>query len=422
MLLRDSVHGLISFGPTHDALLQRLMDTCEVQRLRRIRALGPASLAFPGAEHSRFAHAIGAAHVMWRYLQRVEELSADLPAHERVDDALAKIALCAALLHDLGHGPYSHTFEEAVYGTRAHEAWTTRIILDPGTQVNAVLRELGDDAPHQVHELVHGRSPVTHLARAVSGTFDVDRCDYLIRDSHMTGVRYGLLDLDWLMASLRLFTPSSGGPARLAVDGEKGLTAVEGFFLARLYMYRQVYLHKAVRAAEMMIRSLVRRMIETGPHRDSHPVWAKLIAKQDIDVQEYLQLDDAVFERELVLLEHASDSIASTLAAGIRHRRLLKTCSLPSTCDIERASATLQAIVADAGFDPRYFCEIDCATIDPYTDDRALCVITGNHAEPTPLLDASPVLRGLCREGFMQVRAIFPAVVRAQVQAALLGC
>jgi uncharacterized protein len=151
-----------------------------------------------------------------------------------------------------------------------HEDWTSKLILDPDSEVNAVLRQIDSDAPHRVERLVHGQGDIPHLARAVSGTFDVDRCDYLLRDSHMTGVRYGVLDLDWLLQSMRLMVAPGEERARMAVDGEKGLTAVEGFFLGRLYMYRQVYLHKAVRAAESVMRALFRRLDESLGRSPGH--------------------------------------------------------------------------------------------------------------------------------------------------------
>ena len=136
VILRDPVHGLISFEGEVGNVVARLMDTREVQRLRRIRALGHASLAFPGAEHSRFAHAVGSAHVMKRYLDRVRRLASDIPASDRIDDDMARVALAAALLHDIGHGPFSHTFEAVLPDARAHEEWTSSILLDPETEVH----------------------------------------------------------------------------------------------------------------------------------------------------------------------------------------------------------------------------------------------------------------------------------------------
>ncbi|HEY8376333.1 MAG TPA: HD domain-containing protein [Nannocystis sp.] len=414
MLLRDPVHGLISFSGEAARLVMRLLDCAEVQRLRRIRALGLASLAFPGGEHSRFAHALGSAHVMQRYLDRVRTLAEELPPHDRIDDHWALIALAAALLHDLGHGPLSHTFEAVLPGAPRHEVWTSRILLDPDTEVHAVLAELDPSVPALVERLIFGQGPIGHLARAVSGTFDVDRCDYLMRDSYMTGVRYGLLDVDWLLASLRLYVPAGSTSARLAVDGEKGLTAVEGFFLARLYMYRQVYLHKAARAAEMMIRALFRRLCDTDPDPGTPPVLEALLRGRDVSVRNYLTLDDHTLAAALAAYADSPDPVLRELAQGIVRRRLFKTLRLGPEADSARAEARLREILAAEGFDPVYLGAIDRVEIDAYTEDEALMVLrSGGRVQR--LLDASPLLRGLARERFVHHRAVFPAAVRARV-------
>src|SRR5271166_2176299 len=124
MILRDPVHGLVAFESDEEEIVERLMDTPEVQRLRRVRQLGVTSLAFPGAEHSRFAHAIGAAFVMKLLLARLRAIHEDLPESERMTEERGRQALAAAFLHDLGHGPLSHLFEDAIPGTPAHETWT----------------------------------------------------------------------------------------------------------------------------------------------------------------------------------------------------------------------------------------------------------------------------------------------------------
>ena len=132
MLLRDPVHGLVAFEGAAEQVIKRLLATREVQRLRHVRQLGLASLVFPGAEHSRFAHSLGAAHVMVRLLARMQHAGAVLPVEQRLDAETEADALAAALLHDLGHGPFSHLFEEVVPHARRHEDWTLDIVLDPG--------------------------------------------------------------------------------------------------------------------------------------------------------------------------------------------------------------------------------------------------------------------------------------------------
>jgi hypothetical protein len=284
--------------------------------------------------------------------------------------------------------------------------------------VHRVLKELDPQAPRAVERLVHGESEIPHLARAVSGTFDVDRCDYLMRDSHMTGVRYGLLDVEWLLASLRLHVAQAGEPARLAVDGAKGLTAVEGFFMARLYMYRQVYLHKAVRAAEVLMSGLFRRLTELGPQPGTPPALVAMLDGGEIDTSTYLALDDHSLEHALASYASSADAVLSELATRLRDRRLPKTMFIRPDVDPEHARARVLAAVQAAGSDATHLCAVDRVEIEAYAEDESMLVV---HASGTVdrLLDASPLLRGLSREAFVHQRAVFPPEVREQVRRAL---
>lgn len=418
VILRDPVHGLISFEGPDEEVVPRLIDTREVQRLRRIRCLGPASFAFPGAEHSRFAHAVGSAHVMKRYLGRVRRLGDDIPARDRVDVDAGRIALAAALLHDLGHGPYSHTFEAVMPGPIVHEEWTSRLILDPDTEVHQVLREIDPQMPRAVERLIFGQSSIPHLSRAVSGTFDVDRCDYLMRDSYMTGVRYGTIDLEWLLRSLRLYLPPDATAANLAVDGEKGLTAVEGFFLGRLYMYRQVYLHKAVRAAETVMRALFRRLSEIDRQSATPDGLDAVLRGHSVSNARFLELDDAALETAILGYTEAADELLRSLAHRLRRRRLFKTMRLRRDVPADEALARLHEVLRRTGTGPDYLGVVDRVEVDAYIEDEAMMVIGGG-GRLVRLLDASPVLHGLSQETFVHYRAIFPPEVREHVWAAM---
>ncbi len=418
VILRDPVHGLISFEGEAEGVVARLMDTREVQRLRRIRALGHASLAFPGAEHSRFAHAVGSAHVMKRYLDRVRGLASDIPASDRIDDDMAQVALAAALLHDIGHGPFSHTFEAALPDARAHEEWTSSILLDPETEVHRVLHQIDPQVPSLVERLVHGHSPIRHLARAVSGTFDVDRCDYLLRDSYMTGVRYGLLDLEWLLTALRLYVPPGQDAAALAVDGEKGLTAVEGFFLNRLYMYRQVYLHKAVRAADAVSRALFRRLRDLGPQPGTPPALETLLRGESVSTGDFLQLDDPALQAAIRCYADSKDPILRRLARRQRDRRLFKSMRLHPDAPMQQAETRLHEVLREGGYDPIYAGGLDRVEIDAYIEDEALMVLS-SQGRLQRLLDASPVMHGLSRETFVHYRVLFPSELRERAAEAL---
>ncbi len=423
MILRDPVHGLVAFERPTELVVPALMDTPEVQRLRRVAALGVASLAFPGAEHSRFSHAVGAAHVMTRFLDRVGPLAAALgPAHALTGQD-AEDALAAALLHDLGHGPLSHLFEEVFPSMRAHEDWTSAIVLDPGTGVHRELSARDPAMPGRVERLVHGDHPVRYLARAVSGTFDVDRCDYLLRDSYMTGTRYGLYDLDWLLRSL-LLDPDPAGP-RLAVDGSKGLPAVEGYFLARLFMYQQVYLHKATRAAECVVRSLFRRfsdLVADGRTPAGTPDALRAFARAEpVSVGAYLSLDDHTLWATIGAWAGDRDETLSAFARAIASRALFKSASLDELDPAQDAAllAGLEDIVRAKGLDPRYYAAYDVAEVLPYeapaSPDAALRVVY-QRRPPRPLESASFVINRLLSAPFVRRRLIFPGSVRDEVE------
>ncbi len=428
MILRDPVHGLVAFEGPSELVVPSLMDTPEAQRLRRIRALGVASFAFPGAEHSRFAHAIGAAHVMARFLARVIPLAAAMPGGFELTRRSEEDALAAAFLHDLGHGPLSHLFEDVFPSMPTHEWWTSQIVLDPATGVHKVLSARDPEMPSRVERLVHGDHRVRYLARAVSGTFDVDRCDYLLRDSYMTGTRYGLYDLDWLLRSLVL-DPDAAGP-RLAVDGTKGLPAVEGYFLARLFMYQQVYFHKATRAGESMLRAIVRRfsdlVVDGRVPEGTPPTLVSFARARAVSVGAYLDLDDNAFWTAIQRWGDDPDPVLSKLARSVQARELVKTASLDEydpPVDGELLAA-LEDIVRARGFDPRYHAELDIAEVYPYevpsSPEVALRVVY-QRRPPRPLETASFVIARLLGAPFVRRRLIFPAEVRDDVEALLVS-
>ena len=418
MILRDPVHGLVRFTAPEDAVVEALLDTPEVQRLRRIRMLGLASLAFPGAEHSRFAHAIGAAFVMKRYLDRMAELEDVLPEAARIARADREAALAAALLHDVGHGPLSHTFEALLGSATRHEVWTERLLRDPDTAVHRVLAARGEDFVERVVGLVHGCHPLVHLARAVSGPFDVDRLDYLLRDATATGTRYGLLDVDWLLQSLRLVPRAAGDGGELAVDDEKGLSAVEGFFLARLAMYRQVYLHKAVRGAEMVLRRLVDRARTLGDV-PGPPAFVAWLSGRELSVAEYLSLDDGVLGAAVAAWAAHDDPILADLARRFRDRRLFKSIPLAEDADPRAVETVLADRARARGYDPRYYVAVDRVEVDLLGAGELPCVVRGTARQD--LLEASQLLRELSVRPFVHHRAYVPAEVRADAAGKVPG-
>ena len=428
MILRDPVHGLVAFETAEEHVVEALMDTPEVQRLRRIRQLGVTSLAFPGAEHSRFAHAIGAAFVMKLFLARLRAIHGDLPASQQVTEARGRDALAAAFLHDLGHGPLSHLFEDAIPGTPPHETWTERIVLDPSTGVHQVLASLDPAMPARVVDLVHGRHELPYMAKAVSGELDVDRCDYLLRDAHATGVRYGVYDLDWLLRSLR-FSPSgnAGLAPELAIDGAKGLPAIEAFITARLFMFQQVYLHKATRAAEWMIRRILGRAVEVlraGGKLDGVPAAVAAGARGEaIALGDYLELDDGVLWGAMHGWEKAADKPLADLARRIRGRSLYKTLELfgeHATAEGRvQALGIAQEVAKQRGLDPTSTVGLDVASDAPLGGQAAPLMVVYAKGPARPLHEVSFLLGRLAGQALSRVRLVLAPELRELVTNAL---
>jgi HD superfamily phosphohydrolase len=427
MILRDAVHGLVSFESDEEAVVPRLMDTPEMQRLRRIRQLGVAAVAFPGAEHTRFAHAIGAAHVMKLLLSRLRRVHGELPFWQQVTSERAQDALAAAFLHDAGHGPLSHLFEDAIPGTAHHEEWTEKIVLDPSTGVNQVLVSIDPHMPERVAALVRGEHPLPYLARAVSGTLDVDRCDYLLRDAHATGVRYGVFDLDWLLRSLR-FAPSEPGLAPgLAIDGAKGLPAIEAFILARLFMFQQVYLHKATRAAEWMIRAVLGRasqVIADGERLVGTPRAVELSAHgQPPSLGDYLELDDAVLAVAMHAWESARDPALADLAKRVRVRHLFKTFELFGEQALPdgrvHALEVARELARARGLDPHLHVGLDVAADTPFGAEAEPLMVVFQKGPARPLADVSFILARLAGQVLSRVRLVFAAELRDDITRAL---
>lgn len=428
MILRDPVHGLVSFESEEDAIVVDLLKTRELQRLRLVRQLGLTSLVYPGADHTRFAHALGAAFVMTRFIARLRKEHECLPFWQRLTSERARDGIAAALLHDVGHGPFSHLFEEALPDGPLHETWTERIILDPSTDVHRVLYRADPTLPARVSELVHGRHPLTYLARTVSGTFDVDRCDYLLRDAHASGVSYGHFDLDWLIRSLRLGVSESPDVAPpLAIDGTRGLPAIESFILARLFMFQQVYFHKASRASEWMLRCImtrVRQLLLDGSRVSALPRAVEELALEgDTSLGEYLKLDDARLWTAISEWQGSSDPLLKDLSTRLYSRRLFKTIDLwgehATPSGREKAMELARDAAERSGLDPEIYVGLDSAQLTPFdADDTSLSVVLPDGSTQPPR-NVSFLLSRLAGQTLEQARIILAPEIRAEVREAL---
>ena len=429
MILRDPVHGLIAFEGLAERVIHALIDSREVQRLRRVRQLGLASLVFPGAEHSRFAHAVGTAHVMLALQTRILACQDDLPQDQRLDEEAQAEGLAAALLHDLGHGPFSHLFEEVLPQAKRHEQWTEEVLLDSSTDVHRRLEGLASGMSTRVAGLLNGRYRLGYLSQSVSGTLDVDRADYLLRDSHMTGVRYGLYDLDWLLQALSF--AKVGDHWVLAVEGRKGLPPAESFFLGRHFMYQQVYHHKATRAAEALVREIFLRVSELvrdgTPPDPLLPAFAAAALGESLSLGQYLRMDDAELLTGLAAWEDGNDAILSDACRRLRSRHLPKTVPLPLHAPDRWREAKRRAseVVESRGMRPDLSVWLDVAEDVPYyepeNENREGLWVSLRHQNLQRLGDASFLLGELRNKQILRPRLIFPAQHREEVLNAIQG-
>ena len=249
-ILRDPVWNNIRV----DELTLALVDTEVFQRLRYVRQLGWTYLVYPGATHSRFEHALGTHHLSRRTLALLCEAEEPTSISE-VDQAIIR---SAALLHDVGHYPFSHALEEI--GALHHED-VARPLITEGSVATLLSSRLGHDAPAKVFDLIRGRSD-SPLQGLISGSLDLDKIEYLKRDAFMCGVPYGEIDVDRLTNSLVLVDDPQSGHRSLAVQ-EKALSALESLLFAKYQMYRNVYWHHAVRSATAMYKRLVEDAVKS---------------------------------------------------------------------------------------------------------------------------------------------------------------
>jgi HD superfamily phosphohydrolase len=249
-ILRDPVWNNIRI----DELTLTLVDTEVFQRLRYVRQLGWTYLVYPGATHTRFEHALGTHHLSRRTLALLGEAE-DSTSISEVDQAVVR---SAALLHDVGHYPFSHALEEI--GALHHE-YVARPLITEGSVAAILSSQLGSDAPTKVFDLIRGRSE-SPLQGLISGSLDLDKIEYLKRDAFMCGVPYGEIDVDRLTNSLVLVDDPETGRRSLGVQ-EKALSALESLLFAKYQMYRNVYWHHAVRSATAMYKRLVEDAVRT---------------------------------------------------------------------------------------------------------------------------------------------------------------
>ncbi len=310
------MHGFISVP---QGLLLDLIDTPEVQRLRRIRQLGIGYLVFPGAEHSRFGHALGAMALMHDCLTSLAEKETDISVEEH------RAAMAAALLHDIGHGPFSHTLENEVIPGFRHEHMSRILMAGLNRRLGGAL-----DLTLEIIDNVYAR-PFFH--DLVSSQLDMDRLDYLRRDSYYTGVVEGRVGVERIIKTMRVYVDKEDSVEQIAIEA-RGIHAVENFLIARRLMYWQVYLHKTILAGDHLLRSIIRRVRWLIACENSDAVSGTSpaflfflendIAPNDLDhpeiIEKYCALDDTDIIFSLKSWSKSSDPILADLSGRVLNR------------------------------------------------------------------------------------------------------
>ena len=411
---RDPLHNIISLDESipEDRLIVDLIDSAEFQRLRRIKQLGLALFTYQGAEHSRFTHSLGVMHLMTRALTL-------LGSHYPITEEARIAGRAGALLHDLGHGPLSHVVEKVFHFH--HEDWTRRIVLDKATEVNQILSSFDPQLPEKLASVYQHTYSPGYVSQLVSSQLDCDRMDNLLRDSLMTGAKYGIYDLEWVLHALRI----DDADDRIYVES-KGLYAVEEYLQARYYMFRQVYFHRTLRSAEAVLISALnraRKLIERGELKFRMPgsVFERMLMAEQVSTTEYLQLDDTDVMFRLKEWSRDPDPILGDLATRLVHRRLFKAIDVPANVT-ESFWQRANEIVRDAGFDPQYYLVTDRAGDVPYyadyspvgVDPKSLIYVeTGPQSSIREISEISDVVRGM--RGYRIDRVCVPVEIAEEM-------
>ncbi|MEE6657932.1 HD domain-containing protein [Pediococcus acidilactici] len=345
-VFRDPIHDYVY---VQDQVILDLINTKEFQRLRRIHQLGTTSFVFHGAEHTRFSHSLGCYEVARRIVENFERNYLSKKPNDglwRKEERL--VTLCAALLHDIGHGAYSHTFEH-IFHTN-HEQITTQIITDPTTEVNQVLRQISPDFPTQVAAVISHDYPNPQVVQLISSQIDADRMDYLLRDSYYTGTNYGTFDLTRI---LRVMRPYSKGIAFQI----SGIHAVEDFIVSRFQMYVQVYFHSVSRSMEVILGHLLARAhqlyLDSATPWQQSPQFLMPFFNKQFTLSDYLKLDDGVLNTYFLQWEDSEDPILNDLANRFLNRTPFKSARISN--QTRALLPELKQLVAAAGFDAEYY-------------------------------------------------------------------
>ena len=351
-VLKDPVHSYIHI---HYEVIWNCLDSKEFQRLRRIRQLGGDFQVYPTAEHSRFSHSLGVYEIVRRMVTEVKSLCVELTEYDKV------CVMLAGLLHDVGHGPFSHAFEHVT--NHSHEEYTAKIILG-NTELNAILRAVSENLPQDIVSIIQHTHENDILNQIVSGQLDADRMDYLLRDSYFTATSYGQFDLERILRTMRVRKTNEG--RKVIVVKYTGIHSVEDYIMARYQMYWQVYYHPVARSYEAVFIQLFNRLKDIfkvdKDYFEDMKVLIPFLEKSEVSVEEYFKLDENSLLYCCALIQDKEDKIAADLARRLQNRNLFEYVDYD-----EENLAQIKNMLEENNLDERYYLKIESIEASVYS-------------------------------------------------------
>lgn len=379
-VLRDPIHGYIHVE--YD-VVWKCINSKEFQRLRRIKQLGASYMVYHTAEHSRFAHSLGVYEIIRRMISENNDIAQTISEKDKV------AVMLAGLLHDVGHGPFSHAFESV--SDTSHEVFTERILLEE-TDIHLILEKAQKGLSGEIAKIINHSHPNGLLTQMVSGQLDADRMDYLLRDAYFTGTKYGEFDLERILRTIRV------KDGKMVVK-ETGIHTIEDYIMARYHMYWQVYYHPTARSYEVILTNLFQRLKDCKKENPSIfkqlTMFDAFITKRKVSVQDHYQLDENTCIYGFSQLIGCKDKIASDLASRLINRHLFEYEEVVNDKQVDKVKKRLEK----QGYDDRYYFATDKVRQRPYQpykgDELSAIWILMNDGKTLELSEASNIVRAL---------------------------
>ena len=408
-IFHDPIHKEILFdsGKPEELMILELIDTIAFQRLRRIKQLGAASLLFHGAESSRFTHSIGVFCIARKIYQKLIEIKSSFCENKFV-------LYGAALLHDLGHGPLSHT-SEAIFDHN-HEQWSQNLVKNY-SPINSILKKYDNKLPGQIGGLFESKKLFSKpLQTLISSEIDCDRLDYLLRDSYNTGTKYGLVDLERIISGLT-FSPNGD----IAIK-PKGVIAIEHFLVLRNLMYRTIYNHKINEVSTWILEKII-FIIKNNFEKK---IWIDkslhswIFSPENLDFDDFIKIDDITFYYHLIRWKDESFEPLSCLCKMFIDRDLLKASDISFLNKIDRLEilAFARKLCEKNNYDSDIFCGIKERSFKGFESNNALKIWDGTYQNS--LENSSGLIRTLMNSEESSY-IIYPGEIKNEIKNQILS-